>query len=97
MCDVQRVLRVCVIEASMSWWMWCWLADRQFMKPWIRRSEHWMSVRRCVCPTCRPISMPASSARLMVCEGGVEVARILTNVSEAGWVAVALGGRSLLF
>jgi hypothetical protein len=40
--------------------------------------------RRWVCPSCRPISMPASPARLMVLKGGVEVTRILTRVSEAG-------------
>jgi hypothetical protein len=36
--------------------------------------------------------MPASSARLMVCEGGLEVTRILIRVSEAGWVAAAPKG-----
>jgi hypothetical protein len=36
--------------------------------------------------------MPANSARLMVCEGGVEVTKILMRVSEAGWVAAAPRG-----
>ena len=36
--------------------------------------------------------MPANSARFIVCEGGVEVTRILTLVSEAGWVAAAPSG-----
>jgi hypothetical protein len=46
-----------------------------------------MSVRRWVWPSWKPTSMLANSARLMVCEGGVEVTRILMRVSEAGWVA----------
>jgi hypothetical protein len=33
-----------------------------------------------VWPSWRPMSMPASSARLMVCEGGMEVTRILMRV-----------------
>ena len=41
--------------------------------------------------------MPASSARLIVWEGGVEVTRILTLVSEAGWVAAAPRGELLPF
>ena len=36
--------------------------------------------------------MPASSPRFIVCEGGVEVTRILILVSEAGWVAAAPRG-----
>jgi hypothetical protein len=36
--------------------------------------------------------MYANSARLMVCEGGVEVTRILMRVSEAGWLAAAPRG-----
>ena len=38
------------------------------------------------------MAIPASSARLMVWEGGVEVTRILMLVSEAGWVAAAPRG-----
>jgi hypothetical protein len=40
------------------------------MKPWIRRSEHALSVKRWVWPSWRPTSIYASSARLMVWEGG---------------------------
>jgi hypothetical protein len=40
------------------------------MKPCIRRSEHALSVRRWVWPSCRPTSMHASSACLMAWEGG---------------------------
>jgi hypothetical protein len=44
------------------------------MYPWMRRSEHALSVRRCVCVcvclSCRPMSLPESSARLMVWEEG---------------------------
>jgi hypothetical protein len=36
--------------------------------------------------------MRANSGRLMVCEGGVVVTRILLRVSEALWVAVAPRG-----
>jgi hypothetical protein len=36
--------------------------------------------------------MPANSAQFIVCEGGVEVTRILMRVSEAGWVAAAPRG-----
>ena len=36
--------------------------------------------------------MAANSARFMVCEGGVEVTKILILVSEAGWVAAAPRG-----
>jgi hypothetical protein len=36
--------------------------------------------------------MPANSARLMVCEGGVEVTRIVMRVSEARWVVAAPRG-----
>jgi hypothetical protein len=39
-----------------------------------------MSVRRWVWPSWRPMSMPACSMRLMVCEGGMEVTRILMRV-----------------
>ena len=41
--------------------------------------------------------MPTNSARLMVCEGGVEVTIILMRVSEAGWVAAAPRGEELPF
>jgi hypothetical protein len=36
--------------------------------------------------------MPASSARFIVCEGGVEVTRIFIRVSETGCVAAAPRG-----
>jgi hypothetical protein len=36
--------------------------------------------------------MPASSARFVVCEGGVEATRIFIRVSEAGCVAAAPRG-----
>jgi hypothetical protein len=36
--------------------------------------------------------MPANSARLMVCDGGVEVTKISMRVSEAGWAAAAPRG-----
>jgi hypothetical protein len=36
--------------------------------------------------------MPANSAPLMVCEGGVEVTRILMRMSDAGWVAASPRG-----
>jgi hypothetical protein len=41
--------------------------------------------------------MPASSALFNVCEGGVEVTRILILVSEAGCVAAAPSGDELSF
>jgi hypothetical protein len=41
--------------------------------------------------------MPANSARLMVCEGGIEVTIILMRVSEAGWVVAALREEEPLF
>jgi hypothetical protein len=37
--------------------------------------------------SCRPVSISASSARLMVWEGRMECISILTRVSVAGWVA----------
>jgi hypothetical protein len=80
----QRVLRVCVMELSVSRWMLWRYANGQFMYPWIRRREHALSVRSWVWPSWRSMSMPASSTRLMVCEGGVEVTRILMCVSKAG-------------
>jgi hypothetical protein len=36
--------------------------------------------------------MPANSSRLMVCEEGVEITRIVMRVSETGWVAAAPRG-----
>jgi hypothetical protein len=41
--------------------------------------------------------MPPNSARLMVCEGGVEITRIFMRVSEAGLVAAAPRGEEPLF
>ena len=41
--------------------------------------------------------MQASSAQFIVCEGGVEVTRIFTRVSEAGCVAAAPRGDELPF
>jgi hypothetical protein len=38
------------------------------------------------------MSIPADSARLMVCEGGIEATKTLTRVSEAEWVAAAPRG-----
>jgi hypothetical protein len=40
------------------------------MRPWVRRSEHALSVRRWVWPSWRPTSMHASSARLVVWDRG---------------------------
>jgi hypothetical protein len=58
----------------------------------MRRREHALSVRRWVRPSWSSMSMQASSARFIVCEGGVEITRILNRGSEAGGVAAAPRG-----
>ena len=83
------------MDKRVSRWMLCLYAEGRFKNPCMRRREHALSVRRWVRPSWRPISMPANSARFIVCEGGVEVTMILILVSEAGWVAAAPRGVEL--
>jgi hypothetical protein len=61
--EVHRVCGVWMIYSRILLWMLCRQAAGQRMKPWIRRSEHALSVRRWVWPSWRPTSMPPLTRR----------------------------------